>query len=147
MSDITSETIKEFFEKVKDLDYVVQRNFEELPKSLGVEGHEDLDVLVSDEDVDAFYIHLASYPTIQRITDVRTPSDGYYPKELAHFMLAERVDVMGIHVPSPIATFLGLYYHDNVHKEHPVYAEKLRELFLIAFPPTKPADEGVGFFL
>ena len=142
-----SSNLKTFFKDVADLHYVVQRNWDNLPDTLEFDGHEDLDVLVSDAEVDDFLSILDSYPEIKAVTDVRTPKDGYYPFKLAMKMLKNREQVRGFWAPDAEAHFLSLYYHGEVHKEENKYTEKLRDVLFTAYPPTKCVDPGVGYYV
>lgn len=130
--------------ELKNLNYVVQRNFENLPDSYIVGEHGDLDLFSTDTDK----------PKIEEIVrkynipcDVRSAEDLYYPEEIGQRLLTSRKLVHNFWVPSTYAHFLSLFYHNAVHKQGNPYGEKLKELFLELYPPVKCTDNGVGWYL
>lgn len=124
-------------EKIKHLDYVVQRNWE------GETGHDDLDLFVSLEDADEMLAIVGDDPLV----DVRFPGDGYYPVGIERFLLLEPAEYKGWKIPNPFAHFISLYYHNAVHKDTDPYKDKLRQLFFEVFPPVEPDDKGVGYYV
>lgn len=136
--------ISHFFEKIRGLTYVVQRNWENLPGDYEVDGHGDLDLFATDEDKIKIQEILKEYPEIP--CDVRSPEDDYYPREIAEMLLISRTEQKGFFVPGPIPAFIALYYHDLIHKEGNPYGAKLKKTFKEAFPPVRCKDAGVGFY-
>lgn len=123
--------------QIQHLDYVVQRNWQ------GEAEHDDLDLFVSLEDVDEMLAIVDGDPLI----DVRFPGDGYYPVAIERHLLTEPDECNGWKIPNPFAHFISLYYHNAVHKKDNPYGEKLKTLFLEVFPPVRPDDKGVGYFV
>lgn len=128
-------------EQLRPYTYVVQRNWQNLPDSMEVDGHNDLDLFVSAED----------YNAVRKITDplgfvdVRKADDLYYPPDIARLMLVDRQEFHGFYIPFLTAYFLSLYYHNAVHKQGNPYEKELKRVFLEMFPPVKCTDEGVGY--
>lgn len=116
---MTPDQIAILAESIKHLEYVVQRNWENLPYSIGVEGHEDLDLFCSDEDRAELELLTHEYPLV----DVRSPMDDYYPEEIADMLLVTRFQYEEFFIPTPIAHFLALYYHNAVHKKDNPYGD------------------------
>lgn len=127
-------------EKIEHLNYVVQRNWNDIPE--GDPDHPDLDLFVSLQDKDALLEITKDYPNV----DVRYPGDGYYPEGIEDMLLIGRQKYKEFWVPTPLFTFMALYYHNAVHKEGNPYGETLKQMFLKVFPPVKPLDEGVGYY-
>ena len=122
------------FERIHDLNYVVQRGWH----NLGGEG--DIDLFVSDAD----------YETLKEITsgfftkvDIRRPSDNYYPPYIGDILLLNRRDIGGLWVPSKEAYFLSLFYHAYVQGRKEKYQVELKKAFLDWIPPVEPEDKGV----
>lgn len=134
---------KQLLEDIKDLDYVVQRNWEELPE--GDPDHPDLDLFVANHHY-AKLMEIVRKHNLQDYVDVRFPGDGYYPPEI-EVMLLEDVHILMVKIPNPKSHFLSLNYHSLVHKENDPYRDKLKELFLQAYPPVRPVDTGVGYYV
>ena len=138
-------TLEDFFKEVKNLNYVVQRNWENLPDGW-TEGHEDLDLFVSEEDERKLLEIVNKYSEIK--IDIRSPRDNYYPEEIEKMLLlGAELEKDLFWIPNPPAHFLSLYYHSLIHKEGHPYKEKLKKIFKEAFPPVRCTDEGVGFFV
>lgn len=137
-------TLREFFKEIEGFNYVVQRNWENLPYDYEVAGHQDLDLFATDEDKKKIEKILEKYPEIP--CDVRSPEDDYYPHDLNVLLLESRHGMGGVWIPSPLAGFLALYYHNLVHKQGSPYEEKLGKMFKQMFPPVKCKDNGVGFY-
>lgn len=128
---------KQLFDEIKGFNYVVQRNWE------NEAGHDDLDLFVSLDDCPSVELICRNYPLV----DVRYEGDGYYPREIEKLLLSENRVFDGYRIPTARAHFISLYYHNTVHKQGNPYADKLRQLFLEVYPPTKCIDPGVGFYL
>lgn len=138
--------MNEFFKKIRGLNYIVQRNWDNLPESVEVDGHDDLDLFVSEEDRDELEAILKENPEMDKITDVRSARDNYYPGVINLELLRSTKTLNGVRIPNPKAHFNSLYYHNAVHKDDNPYGEKLEELFLEMYPAIKCRDEGVGFY-
>lgn len=124
-------------EQIQHLDYVVQRNWQ------GEAGHDDLDLFVSLDDVNEMLDIVGNDPLV----DVRFPGDGYYPVGIERLLLTDPDEYKGWKIPNPFSHFVSLYYHNAVHKQNDPYKETLRALFLEVFPPVRPDDRGVGYFV
>ncbi|HQZ85805.1 MAG TPA: hypothetical protein PLB21_09310 [Actinomycetota bacterium] len=104
------------------LRYAVLRWFDLLPR---IEPGEDLDILVHDQDVDAFRALVESEPGTQPI-DLYSVSglpssdyqdSAYYPPDLARELISRAVrHRSGFMVPSPIDHLNSLAYHAAYHK-------------------------------
>ena len=137
--------LRKFFEEIYGFEYVVQRNWESLPFDYAVNGHDDLDLFVSDiEKPNIQRILKEKYPEI--LCDVRSPEDDYYPMNLSVLLLANRVEQDGFYIPNPMAAFFAIYYHNLVHKQDGPYDNKLKDMFKEMFPPVRCKDRGVGFY-
>lgn len=137
-------TLREFFKEIEDFQYVVQRNWENLPADYVVDGHGDLDLFATDDDKRRIWSILQKYPEI--LCDVRSPEDDYYPAELSEMLLYNRIGMGGVWIPSPTVAFYALYYHNLVHKADNPYKEKLDKMFKQMFYPVRCKDAGVGFY-
>ena len=106
------------------VDYVVLRNFEELPDEhiLGI--HADIDFLV--QDVDAYH-RAASILNKERAAhtqvgdrkiyfDFRSVNDFYYDPKWCRRLLETKVPVRGFYAVNPHDYFFSLLYHGHVHK-------------------------------
>lgn len=124
------------FEKIKDLHYVVQRNWD-------TQGG-DLDLFVSREDYEKLDKIVDEYE-LPELVDIRTEGDGYYPEEIERELLDGCRFYKGMKIPTPKAHFLSLYYHNFVHKKEGKYDKVLKYLFFEAFPPVQPNDSGVAY--
>ena len=137
--------LQDFFREIKDLNWVVQRNWQNLPGSYEVIGHSDLDLFSTDEDKQKIVEILKKYPTIP--CDVRSLEDDYYPREIADRMLNNRIEMDGFYIPEPEVAFFALYYHNLVHKSGNDYRFVLEDMFKKMFSPVKCKDGGVGYFV
>lgn len=138
-------TIREFFKEIHNFNYVVQRNWDNLPRDYVVDGHDDLDLFATDDDKHRIESVLQKYPEIH--CDVRSPEDNYYPKEMSEMLLKYRVEVNAeFFILQPEVAFLVLYYHNLIHKQDNPYGKKLNEMFKLMFPPVRCKDLGVGFY-
>lgn len=133
----------ELAKKIEHLNYVVQRNWANLPKSCEVGTHKDLDLFVSEEDRPELEEILQDYPLV----DCRSKSDHYYPEEIGDMLLVGRRKFNGFWIPDSFYYFTALYYHNAVHKQGDPYKDELRQAFLEAYPPQKCTDEGVGYYV
>lgn len=137
-------TLRAFFDEIKDLTYVVQRNWENLPADYEVDGHKDLDLFATDDDKRRIESILQKYPEI--LCDVRSPEDDYYPHDISEMLLKNRMGQGGVWIPNPMTAFFAIYYHNLIHKQDDPYKEKLNKMFKQMFPPVKCKDAGVGFY-
>ena len=80
--------LEELFYGIKDLNYVVQRNFENLPGTYVVGEHEDLDLFCSDKDKIQLISIVSEYTKIP--VDVRSENDKYYPVTIGQMLLDKR---------------------------------------------------------
>lgn len=138
------ELLERLATEIRPLNYVVQRNWENLPDDFRFDGHFDLDLFVSEEDKPALEKILLKYPEIP--VDVRSASDDYYPASIAEVFLTNRREYGGFWIPCAPAAFVAIYYHSVFHKKDNPYADRLKKLFAEVFPPVKAKDPGVGFY-
>jgi len=112
--------------------YVVLRNFEEMPGSLHVDTHADVDVLSDDYPEMARILnarrhvrcipraggpHWVSIAGTDVWFDLRFVGDGYYDSRWARALLDRRVwNANGFFTPCPEDYFESLAYHTVVHK-------------------------------
>lgn len=137
--DMDPEFINNLFDSISHLDYVVMRNWRELP-NMDYE-HPDLDIMVSVADFEAMKLLVPEW------VDLRNPTDGYLPHALAYKMILERRNLRNFYIPSPETYFLSLYYHAQVHKKSMMpYVKELRRAFFEWIRPVKCEDHGVGFY-
>ena len=139
--------LKLFFEDIQSFEYVVQRNFENLPETYEIGDHKDLDIFCSDFSKGKIREIMLIYPELK--IDVFSPKDDYYPKAIAEMILEDRHTIGKdslIFIPNARAHFFSLFYHNAVHKENGTYGKELEQLFLKTFPPIKCKDEGVGYY-
>lgn len=136
--------LREFFKEIEGFKYVVQRNWENLPKDYAVDGHDDLDLFASDEDKSKIETILKKYPQIN--CDVRSPFDDYYPPEISNRLLNDRIGAGGFWIPEQRTAFVALFYHNLIHKQGNPYKEKLEKMFKQIFYPVRCKDPGVGFY-
>lgn len=135
------EALEKLAWKLAPLHYVVQRNWENFPDIKG-----DLDLFVSTEDYEELDKIIDEFP-YPELVDIRYPGDGYYPPSIEKLLLKDYRWHHDFKIPTPNAHFFSLYYHNAVHKENNPYEKKLKELFLGLYPPVKPQDPGVGYFV
>ncbi len=133
--------LKYFFEEILELDYVVQRNWEELPF---VSENDDVDLFVSEKERSLLKIIAEKYNTK---IDVRSIEDGYYPPKICEMLLRNKRGHNGFYIPSKEAYFISLFYHAHVQKKDKKYHRELKRAFLDWIPPTRPEDKGVGYFI
>jgi len=133
--------ILQFFSYMNDIDfpYVVLRNFEGLPDSLTIGGHNDIDILVYDLEhwteifPDAKRVYPA--PRVQYILpigetnvyfDIRHVGDDYYPEEFEKAILDSReYNRIGFWTPNPVHFRIALAYHVVHHKNANTYEKNL----------------------
>lgn len=126
------ESLRQFFEYMNDVDfqYVVLRNFENLPDSVEMGEHSDLDLLVYDLDhwkeIFPQAIQEHPYPRVRFrmpigdnyiYCDVRHLGDDYYPLHFERAILETREwNERGFFTPNPLHHTLALAYHVAHHK-------------------------------
>lgn len=128
-----------FKDKIKHLNYVVQRNWEKDP---AVEG--DLDLFVALEDFPELDIIVRGEGLPFKV-DIRTEMDGYYPESIELMLLKGSLEWNGWKIPLPEAHYISLMYHSMIHKPNHPYKDYLDKLFLEIYKPVKPKDEGVYY--
>jgi len=131
-----------FFERIADLNYVVQRGFDGLPDNLELQA--DLDLFCDVKDVKLLE-EVVQNALIPIKVDIRYKGDGYYPDYICDKLLEETRELRGVRIPSAEAYFLALFYHSQVHGREQKYIKELKRAFLEWLPPVKPEDEGVKF--
>jgi hypothetical protein len=164
--------VAQLFEQLNEHNilYVVLRNWEQLPDSVEVGPHSDLDLLVHPAHVaklDELWSTERTFPEpfrVQRrvpvlgphgeqsflLTDVRTADDGYMPELWSHQLLAARQQHKMFYVLPPKEHFLSLLYHAVVHKGV-MTADYAAKLAALATPAGiewgSPADHGASLRL
>jgi len=139
---MTQEQITQLREELRPFNYVVMRNWQRLPQAIGMPGHEDLDLFVSDEDRGAVQDIIRNYPLV----DLRSPADMYYPEGISDAMLFKPRIYNGFKIPAPSSYFDSLFYHAIVHKgSFSMYEKELKQAFLYIYPPVECLDKGVGY--
>ncbi len=152
-----------------DFHYVVLRNWENLPESVELGDHSDLDFLVYDFNHWREVITEAKleFP-LPRVrfkipigdeyiyADVRSIGDGYYPADFQQAVLEHREwNPKGFWTPSPLHHRLALAYHAVHHKNSNTYANwlgdvKVKDLLEALKASTigwvPPTDKSVGAF-
>lgn len=138
------ESLTQFFEYMHDIDfpYVVLRNWENLPNSVEMGEHSDLDLLVYDLDhwkeIFPQAIQQHPYPRVRfRLPvgnnyiycDVRHLGDDYYPLHFEQAILQNREwNPAGFYTPSAFYHRLALAYHVAHHKNENKYKKWLCDL-------------------
>lgn len=133
-------------ERLYDIEYVVLRNWKDLPDSLGESGHEDLDLFVTEGDRGKLMQVLTEFDQRDKV-DVWGPNDGYFPQTIAQYITRISRLFEGFKIPSKVFYFESLYYHNAVHKEDSPYDKELKRAFLDAYPPMMCTDKGVGHYV
>lgn len=125
------------------IDYVVLRNFEQMPDRYFEGDHGDIDILVRDKNEAVhilnanalflwkFRVHYYLNIDFRAIRfDVRFVGDGYYDASWQEHILANRILVNGLYVPSPDDFKYSLLYHALIHKRSisQDYQQKLNQL-------------------
>lgn len=163
------QSLRQFFSYMHDVDfqYVVLRNFENLPDSVEYGDHSDLDLLVYDFNHwrEIFPQAHAEFP-MPRVRfkmpiadtfifiDVRSIGDGYYPADFQQAILEHReFNPRGFWTPSPLHHKLALAYHVVHHKNQNTYPNWLGDTtaqeLLVALKKSTigwvpPVDKSVG---
>lgn len=125
-------SISQFLSYMNDINfnYVVLRNFENLPDSIELGDHSDLDLLVYDYNhfLEIFPEARAEfpYPRVRHklpigdsyiFMDIRSIGDGYYPADFEKAILDTREwNYNGFYTPNPIHHRIALAYHAVHHK-------------------------------
>jgi len=138
------QNISQFFSYMNDIEfpYVVLRNFENLPHSIQVGGHSDLDLLVYDRKhwKEIFPQAVAEFgaPRVRFYIpmdignvhmDIRSVDDGYYPEDFARAILESREwNPKGFYTPNPLHHRLALAYHAVHHKDENTYQKYLGDI-------------------
>ena len=136
--------IKQFLQEIKDLNYVVQRNWQKLPEGF-IEGHEDLDLFTTEKDKPELIRVAKKYLEIK--IDIRSYSDWYYPPAIGTQLLTNRkLEKDLFWIPNDFAHFISLYYHDLIHKGGGIYTDELKKVFCKIYTPVKCMDNKVGFY-
>lgn len=163
--------LRTFFSYMNDVNfpYVVLRNWDNLPDSVKLGEHSDLDLLVYDlehwREIFPEAKRVYSTPRVQfKIpvnnsfiqTDIRYVGDGYYPERLEKLLLETRErHAKGFYVPNVVMTRLALAYHVVHHKNRNTYKgwlgdvsveELLKALKESDIGWVPPSDPSVGRF-
>lgn len=163
--------LRQFFSYLNDISfqYVVLRNWENLPDSVELGDHSDLDLLVYDfEHFKEIFPEAKSeypYPRVRHkltvgeeyiFMDVRHLGDGYYPADFEKAVLDTRVwNENGFYTPNPVHFRLAVAYHAVHHKNENTYQKHLGNVtvkeLLEALKESnvgwvQPTDKSVGTF-
>ena len=143
--------------RVPSLQWLIMRNFEDMPSSATIQGHNDINVLVNDYylikrilDADAAVeqnrIEDGGYRVLQTVRigtqsvlfDFRHVGDQYYDSQMQRDMLRTRCAYKMFYVPNYHYHIYSLIYHAVVHKSHisPSYTSILDTY---RFPRTREA--------
>lgn len=159
-------TLEEMFHAIDDLSYVVIRNFDNLPESVKLGPHSDLDLLFASEyEAVKFKQRTKAEKTFKEdyrvqhkvpigkdfiLCDLRVIGDAYFPMSLCAIMINSRIRHKCFWIPSEPAHSVALAYHAHIHKKRMTsdyrkrvkYTKKeIKELFNI----LKPKDRSVFF--
>jgi len=149
--------------------YVVLRNWDNLPDSVQLGEHSDLDLLVYDiehwQEIFPEAKRVFAEPRVQFkvpiedsfvYVDVRHVGDGYYPEKFEKDILNNReLHPKGFYIPCAIHYCLGLVYHAVHHKNSNNYPEILADLSVeqlldslkgSSIGWSEPTDYSVGRF-
>jgi len=159
-------TVNDMFYAIDDITYVVIRNFDNLPNSVKLGPHSDLDLLfASRHDVNKF-IHIThaektfkeEYRVQHKVAigkdyilcDLRVIGDMYFPLPLCVDMINIRIRHKCFWVPSEPTHSIALAYHAHIHKKRLTndYRKRVRYSkcdILNMIEPTKPKDRSVGY--
>jgi len=141
----------EFFNTIhsdKRLEYVIMRNFDHYPKSVTVDEHTDIDILVSDyflfkslsggknrkkpayEDGGYKVANLVQFDDKEVTVDTRFIGDDYYCKLWQENILKNRKLHNGFYIMDDENHFYSLLYHALVHKSNvsKTYIKKFKTL-------------------
>ena len=134
-----------FFVMNNTLDYVVLRNFEELPDQNYSDKHFDIDFLVNDLDQAVFISNAEKvYNQKNRVhykikindeyifVDFRYLSDNYYDKNWQHKILENKIySSKGFYRPNNEDYFYSIIYHVLIHKKsiQVDYFDKVKNIF------------------
>ena len=140
------------------LNYVVLRNFDNLPDRVDLGPHSDLDLLTDDKEVAALLLNAVPTTSVRgrvqhRVqvgesylnVDIRHVGDGYYDAPWEHDILVRRrFWNQAFYVPDGANTLYSLVYHALIHKSAISldYPERILKLCdEIGVPPIKLTDE------
>ena len=134
----TFDTLKDVFNelnKYPKLNWVVMRNFEDMPDNITIDDHLDVDLLVNDyyliktildgssatdnryEDGKNRILNYAIINNKKVLFDFRSVGDNYYDKKLQEDMLDTRIKhPNGFYIPNKEMHLYSLIYHAIIHK-------------------------------
>lgn len=124
-------TIEELFEAIKNSEYVVLRNYENLRKDISSEKHPDIDFLCADRNELIEKLSLKSRGKIKDCihfkaavadkevaVDLREVGDGYYDEKWEKHILKNRVLFDNLcYVPDETDSHFSLLYHALIQKK------------------------------
>ena len=166
--NILIKSLKDMFTVIDDLVYVVIRNFDNLPDSVKLGPHSDLDLLfASRADVDKFIELTRAEKTFKEayrvqhkvaigndyiLCDLRVAGDFYFPIALCTGMINNRIRYKCFWIPAEPEHSIALAYHAHIHKKHMTndYRKKVKyskQDILDAFTGRmyRPIDKSVGY--
>ena len=145
------------FDSIRTLEYVVIRNYENLPDKVEFGSHSDLDLLFADKkEVKEFIRITNAVPTHKEdyrvqykvvldndfiLCDLRVVGDEYFPDKLAISMIYNRIwnDSRLFWIPNERDHYTGLLYHALIHKK------RVSEDYKARLNLKRPKDKSVGF--
>lgn len=172
---MTENTLKKIWNQVKDENFLVMRNYENMLDDINNSG--DIDILC--ESKERFAGQLSANPVQQRVNsynyyididgckipmDIREIGDGYYDKKWEEDMLKHKESFQDYYIMTREDYVYSLLYHALIHKQS--IADKYKEIFLEIFKtcnteellkklkrymkergyePVYPLDAGVAF--
>ena len=161
------QSIEDMFCRMENLSYVVIRNFENLPDSVEMGKHSDLDLLfASRRDAEEFVritnaerTFKESYRVQHKVVigdsfilcDLRVTGDNYFPTDLSVEMVNSRKRLCCFWIPQDVPYSYGLAYHAHIHKKHMKDDYKDRIIHnkyhvMSMYKPVRPNDKSVGFY-
>lgn len=160
-------SINDMFYTIDDLAYVVIRNFDNLPDSVKLGSHSDLDLLFASKvDVDKFIQRTHAEKTFKEeyrvqhkvpigkdyiLCDLRVTGDSYFPVTLCVGMINDRIRHKCFWVPSKLFHSVALAYHAHIHKKRMTedYKKRIRysrgDIHGMFNHIPKPVDKSVGY--
>jgi hypothetical protein len=144
----TGKRLNDLFSQLNEgnINYVVIRNWDNLPDNIGYGEHFDLDILTDEPEkiiqrwllekvqkhdesraqYKLFFLDESNGPTYGYV-DLRTTQDNYFPENISNEVLQEKVRFKNFYTPSKSHHFLTLLYHALYHKSYITndYKEKL----------------------
>lgn len=135
-------SLKEFFEKLNEMEYVILRNYETLEEDIDAGG--DIDILCSNKKYVVDQIHAYKRVSGDEIfnffimvgdkkipVDIREVGDGYYDEKWEKVMLEKRMKTTEYYIMDDENYRYSLLYHALLHKFKikEIYVVRLKNMF------------------